>query len=85
MKQALLPIQSIVSTACTSLKIEYGGIDASINPGMSLPDSVGAGLENLLFIPEQPKNLLTPAPAQQFGKRRKSNAIRLCQPQVLIS
>lgn len=77
MMQALLPIQNIVSTSCTLLNIEYGGIDASINPGMSLPESVAAGLENLLFIPELPKNLLTPAPAQQFGKRNQSNIANL--------
>lgn len=32
----------------------YGGIDASINPGLALPDSAGSGLENLLFLPTSP-------------------------------
>jgi uncharacterized protein (UPF0210 family) len=46
--QAYLPIQSIVSQACDSLGILYGGIDASINPGLGFPDSVGKGIEDLL-------------------------------------
>jgi hypothetical protein len=69
MKQAILPIQNIVSTACNVLKIEYGGIDASINPGLSLPDSVGAGLENLLFFPQKQISSLPPLPFQKFGKK----------------
>lgn len=68
LKQALLPIQNIVSTACDILKLEYGGIDASINPGLTLPDSVGAGIENLLFIPQKSTSSLPPLPAQKFGE-----------------
>ena len=67
MKQAILPIQSIVSEACDLLNVTYGGIDASINPGLSIPDSVGAGLENLLFFPEKATSSMPPIPAQQFG------------------
>ena len=65
MRQALTPIQTIVSTSCSSLNVRYGGIDASINPGMSLPDSVGAGLENLLFFPQKTTSSQL---AQQFGE-----------------
>mmetsp|Transcript_28751 Transcript_28751/g.27542 ORF Transcript_28751/g.27542 Transcript_28751/m.27542 type:complete len:425 (+) Transcript_28751:55-1329(+) len=68
LKQALLPIQNIVSTACDVLKLEYGGIDASINPGLSLADSVGAGLENLLFLPQKTTSSLPPLPVQKFGE-----------------
>jgi hypothetical protein len=34
LRQALSPIQNIVSSACDVLKLQYGGIDASINPGL---------------------------------------------------
>ena len=67
MKQALLPIQSIVRSACDLLEVTYGGIDASINPGLSLPDSVAAGLESLLFFPQKATSSMPPIPAQQFG------------------
>eukprot|EP00605_Chrysophyceae_sp_TOSAG23-4_P001936 GSChrysophyteH1.ASY1.ANO1.2142.1 assembled CDS len=49
MRQAILPVQSIVQRACAQLDSESGsrtaflGIDASINPGLALADSVGAG------------------------------------------
>ena len=69
MLQALRPIQDSVFAACSTLKIEYGGIDASINPGLSLAESVGAGLENLLFFPQKATSSLLPAPVQQFGQR----------------
>jgi len=50
MRQALTPVQRIASTACAGLgpDVVYKGIDASINPGLTLPDSVGAGIESLL-------------------------------------
>lgn len=51
--QVLNPIQTIVSTTCNVLKISYSGIDASINPGLSVAESVGGGIENLLFFPEK--------------------------------
>ena len=68
MRQALSQVQSIAISACASLEIEYGGSDASINPGLSLPDSVGAGLENLLFFPPAATSSVLPVPVQQFGK-----------------
>lgn len=46
--QALSPIQDIIRDACSELGLTYAGIDASVNPGLTLPDSVGAGLECLL-------------------------------------
>jgi uncharacterized protein (UPF0210 family) len=49
----------------------YGGIDASINPGLALPDSVGSGLENLLFLPTSPPSSSSSTPSAllrpQFG------------------
>ena len=63
MRQALSPLQQIVQSACAELdNVVYGGIDASINPGLSLPDSVGFGLESLLF--KAPDRL---PPLPQFG------------------
>eukprot|EP01035_Chromulina_nebulosa_P019884 gene19884-25839_t len=54
LKQSLQPVQIIAKTMCEESKIEfkvnYFGIDASINPGLSIVDSVGAGIENLLNI-----------------------------------
>jgi uncharacterized protein (UPF0210 family) len=55
MKQVLKPIEIILidnqEKACKlGFDYEYGGIDASINPGLTLPDSVGAGLESLLSL-----------------------------------
>eukprot|EP01038_Epipyxis_sp_PR26KG_P006746 gene6746-9241_t len=48
MRQALLPIQSTVEAICIQNEVLYGGIDASINPGLTTVDSVGAGIEDLL-------------------------------------
>ena len=50
-----MPIQESVELACIEEQIEYGGIDASINPGLGLPDSVGAGMECLLATIEKDK------------------------------
>lgn len=62
MKQTLSPINGIVRDACGSMcdrniEVSYLGIDASINPGLSLPDSVGAGLEALLFPKGDPSDM----------------------------
>ena len=47
--QALRPVERIAREHCTKLRdLRYRGIDASINPGLALPDSVGAGIESLL-------------------------------------
>lgn len=48
MRQALLPVQQCAELFCKQKGIDYLGIDASINPGLGLPDSVGVGLETLL-------------------------------------
>lgn len=49
--QILQPIDKIAKDACNSLcKVRYNGIDASINPGLALPDSVGNGIESLLSL-----------------------------------
>lgn len=37
-------------TTVASLKLEWFGIDASINPGLSPVDSVAAGIESILFL-----------------------------------
>lgn len=56
MKQCLQPVQSVVEQICHQISVKddkypisYHGIDASINPGLSLPDSVGSGIEHLIF------------------------------------
>lgn len=48
--QALLPIQRVVEKCCSQSdgNLVYGGIDASINPGLSVTDSIGFGIENLV-------------------------------------
>jgi uncharacterized protein (UPF0210 family) len=47
LKQALSPIQSIAQSYCERHSndggVMYGGIDASINPGLTQQDSIGAG------------------------------------------
>mmetsp|Transcript_28728 Transcript_28728/g.39503 ORF Transcript_28728/g.39503 Transcript_28728/m.39503 type:complete len:189 (+) Transcript_28728:323-889(+) len=48
MRQVCLHVQSIMLSIVDETVV-FGGIDASINPGLTPPDSVGAGLENLLF------------------------------------
>jgi len=55
MRQILTPIQTHAIEACQELQqsnisVIYKGIDASINPGLTLPDSIGAGIENLLTL-----------------------------------
>jgi len=47
-RQALGPEQRIARSYCKSHGLIYNGIDASANPGLGLPDSVGAGLESLM-------------------------------------
>lgn len=55
MRQSLAPIQQMILDVCKSFHdehgvvVEYDGIDASLNPGLSLPDSIGAGIEHLIF------------------------------------
>ena len=47
--QALKPLDSLISDACTATGINYGGIDPSICPGLELPvDSVGLAIEELI-------------------------------------
>lgn len=55
LKQVLKPIENIIidnqqNANKLGFDYEYGGIDASINPGLTLPDSVGAGLESMLKL-----------------------------------
>ena len=55
MRQILTPIQTHAIEAGQELQqsnisVVYKGIDASINPGLTLPDSIGAGIENLLTL-----------------------------------
>jgi uncharacterized protein (UPF0210 family) len=47
LKQVLMPLQKVLEDACKANNVAYGGIDASINPGLSPQDSVGIGIENL--------------------------------------
>lgn len=55
MQQICLPIQAAALQVCAERGIIYGGIDASINPGLALPDSIGAGLESLMPVLEKGK------------------------------
>lgn len=48
--QVLKPIETIATDYCHRNQIIYNGIDSSINPGITLPDSVGFGLENILSL-----------------------------------
>lgn len=47
-QQSLLPIEKIVEQVCQEIGIDYNGIDASLNPGLTPPDSIATGLEHLL-------------------------------------
>ena len=47
LRQALQPVETILLSACEEAGLAYGGIDASMNPGLSMQESVGAGMENL--------------------------------------
>jgi uncharacterized protein len=47
-QQTLSPIQDIVKAQCEEMGILYGGIDASMNPGLSIVESVGKGMEELI-------------------------------------
>ena len=47
LRQALQPVETILLSACEEAGLAYGGIDASMNPGLSVQESVGAGIENL--------------------------------------
>mmetsp|Transcript_2884 Transcript_2884/g.4423 ORF Transcript_2884/g.4423 Transcript_2884/m.4423 type:complete len:437 (-) Transcript_2884:118-1428(-) len=65
--QILLPIQDVVESYCKENSISYTGIDASINPGLALPDSVGGGLQSLLPpAPEDTNSLLTAAERNHY-------------------
>jgi hypothetical protein len=46
--QVLSPLDTLLRQACCDAGVEYGGIDASINPGLTPQDSVAMGLENLI-------------------------------------
>lgn len=46
--QAVSPIQIIVQKYCMEQGVLYGGVDASINPGLAPQDSVVQGLEHAL-------------------------------------
>lgn len=53
-QQVYPPLQDVLLSACNFAKesagipLSYLGLDISVNPGLSIPDSVGAGLEALL-------------------------------------
>lgn len=46
--QAFSPVETLVKTSCTTNGLIYGGLDASMNPGLLMQESVGAGIENLI-------------------------------------
>ncbi len=47
LRRSLPPLERVVRLACTELRIRYGGIDASMNPGLRADESVGAALADL--------------------------------------
>jgi uncharacterized protein len=49
-QQMLTPIQEIIQSHCETheCQVIYGGIDASMNPALSLVESVGKGMEELI-------------------------------------
>ena len=49
MRQTYGPLQSILQSVCDEYGVVYRGIDASLNPGLTIPDSIALGLENLIF------------------------------------
>eukprot|EP01040_Poterioochromonas_malhamensis_P003057 gene3056-3249_t len=49
LKQAILPIQRITRAQCEKLGFNFVGVDASMNPGLSMEGSIGNGLEQLLI------------------------------------
>lgn len=46
--QLIAPLEVIAKETCKKLGIGFYGFDCSLNPGLSIPDSVGGGLEWLL-------------------------------------
>ena len=45
--QSIQPLEEVMEAACDSVGLHYGGIDASMNPGLDPLESVAAGIENL--------------------------------------
>ena len=45
--QTLQPLEEDIKAACESVGLLYGGIDASMNPGLDPLESVASGIENL--------------------------------------
>jgi uncharacterized protein (UPF0210 family) len=57
-KQVLAPIHDLMEAHCAENGLHFNGIDASINPGLNLPESVGFGMEHILGLIE---------PGKKFG------------------
>jgi hypothetical protein len=51
LEQSLMPLQALLEKVCHDNNVVYNGIDSSFNPGLTLPDSIGLGLEQLLRLP----------------------------------
>jgi len=75
--QVLQPIETIAADYCQRNQVIYNGIDASINPGITLPDSVGFGLENILSLfPVAPDDSNVPQKTlREFGQYGTTAAV----------
>lgn len=73
LRQTLLPIQRTVQRICEENNVIYGGIDASINPGLTPPDSIAGGLEHLLQLIHGSSTL--PSTAVGFGDMGTLSAV----------
>lgn len=75
--QVLQPIETIAVDYCQRNQVIYNGIDASINPGITLPDSVGFGLENILSLfPVAPDGSNVPQKTlREFGQYGTTAAV----------
>jgi uncharacterized protein (UPF0210 family) len=85
LKQVLGPIQSIMEQYCSQdASLYFNGIDASINPGLTLPESVGQGMEHILNVIEPGKKFGTfgtlsavAAVTSAFKLLKQENVIKL--------
>jgi len=58
--QGIKPLQIIVEGLCNQCDVLYMGVDASLNPGLTQLDSIGAGIEWLVMPPEMQLEQIDP-------------------------
>lgn len=71
--QGVKPLQIIVEKLCMQCDIDYMGVDASLNPGLTQLDSIGAGIEWLIMSPEQQLEQIDPD-TKKFHAKRDENS-----------